>query len=406
VKVAFLLPDFSLSGGAGIVVQHARQLSLHHGFEVVLVRTKVPTGREWSYSGLGDVRTADVFDVLDEEFDVAVATWWETAISLFDLRASRYAYFLQLFENSHYEPGAPETPGFALTVGLPVRYLTAARWIRDLTEQLQPGSRSHYVRSGMDKSVWAVPDAIEPAVDGPLRIVIEGSLSLYRKGTPHAVEAVRLMREPHHVTLVTPEPPEGGTVEGVDVVTGALPHPELAALFGASHVLLKLSRAEGMYGPPLEGFHCGCTVVTNPVTGHDDYIVHDENGLVVDWDDPVGTARALDLLARDRVLLHRLRLGALETARAWPDWEQASTFMAGALRAIASEPPPSARSAGQRLAHEIGQTVFHTERVDMEVTRARRDLNDLRAQRAIRAALLARRYATPALRAAKRFRPR
>jgi hypothetical protein len=171
-------------------------------------------------------------------------------------------------------------------------------------------------------------------------------------------------------------------------------------------VLLKLSRAEGMYGPPLEGFHCGCTVVTNPVTGHDDYIAHDENGLVVDWDDPVGTARALDLLARDRVLLHRLRLGALETARAWPDWETASAFMAGALRAILREPPPSARSSGQRLAHEIGHTVFHTERLEMEARGAHRVLDDLREQRAIRLALTARRYATPAMRAARAARAR
>src|SRR3712207_2643716 len=273
MKVAFLLPDFSLSGGAGIVVQHARQLSLHHGMDVVLVRTKPPEGRERSYAGLGDVRTQELHEVLDERFDVAVATWWETAISLFDLDAGRYAYFLQLFENSHYAPGAPETPGFALTTGLPVRYLTAARWIRDLTEQLQPGSRSHYVRSGMDKSVWAPPETIEPAVEGPLRVVIEGSLRLLRKGTPHALEAVSLMREPKHVTLVTPEPPDGSPVAGVDVHLGAIPHPELAALLRESHVLLKLSRAEGMYGPPLEGFHSGCTVVTNPVTGHDDYIV-------------------------------------------------------------------------------------------------------------------------------------
>ena len=401
MKVAFLLPDFSLSGGAGIVVQHARRLAHDHGFEVVLVRTKEPLGREWSYAGLGEVRTAEVQDLLAEHFDVVVATWWETAITLFDLSADRYAYFLQLFENSHYAAGAPEAPGFVLTTGLPVRYITAARWIRDLTEQLQPGNRAQYVRSGMDKSVWAVPETVEPAT-GPLKIVIEGSLGLLRKGTPHALASVALMREPHHVTLVTPEPPST-PVEGVDVHLGALPHPELAALFRDSHVLLKLSRAEGMYGPPLEGFHCGCTVVTNPVTGHDDYIVHDENGLVVDWDDPTGTARALDLLARDRMLLHRLRLGALETARAWPTWEVASGFMAEALRTIVREPPPNARASGQRLAHEIGHTVFHTERLAMEARGAHRVLDDLRAQKAYRAAIAARRYATPALRAARRI---
>ena len=53
-----------------------------------------------------------------------------------------------------------------------------------------------------------------------------------------------------------------------------------------------------------------------------------------------GTARQLDLLARDRKLLHFLRTNALETARAWPSWEQSSQFMAAALLAIRREPPP------------------------------------------------------------------
>ena len=67
-----------------------------------------------------------------------------------------------------------------------------------------------------------------------------------------------------------------------------------------------------MYGPPLEAFHMGATCVTTEVTGHEEYIEHGVNALVCDWDDPRGTARQLDLLARDRVLLHTLRLGALD----------------------------------------------------------------------------------------------
>ena len=95
-----------------------------------------------------------------------------------------------------------------------------------------------------------------------------------------------------------------------------------------------------MYGPPLEAFHMGATCVTTEVTGHEEYVEHGVNALVCDWDDPRGTARQLDLLARDRVLLHRLRLGALDTARTWPTWEQAGEFMAGALQAIRREPQP------------------------------------------------------------------
>ncbi len=83
-----------------------------------------------------------------------------------------------------------------------------------------------------------------------------------------------------------------------------------------------------MFGPPLEGFHRGATCVVTPVTGHEEYVEHGWNGLLTDWEDLRGTARQLDLLARDRELLHFLRSNALETARAWPSWEQSSQFMA------------------------------------------------------------------------------
>src|SRR5204862_427228 len=85
-----------------------------------------------------------------------------------------------------------------------------------------------------------------------------------------------------------------------------------------------------------EGFHKGATCVVTAVTGHEEYVEHGENGLVVDWDDPRGDSRSLDLLARDHALLHRLRWGALATARGWPSWEQQGTVMAAALRDYAA----------------------------------------------------------------------
>ena len=203
-----------------------------------------------------------------------------------------------------------------------------------------------------------------PELDGPLRVVIEGGLDLVRKGVPHALEAVRRMREDAHVTLVTPRAPEPGAAvpDGRRRRTSAGCRTSRSPrVFSESHVLLKLSRAEGMYGPPLEAFHKGCTCVTNPVTGHLEYIRHGENALVVDWDDPAGTARALDLLARDRELLARLRAGALETARAWPDWEASSAEMAEVMRAIVAEPPPSPASSGVRAAAGARAVLAHAE---------------------------------------------
>src|SRR5206468_1409319 len=87
--------------------------------------------------------------------------------------------------------------------------------------------------------------------------------------------------------------------------------------------------------------------------GHDEYVEHGWNGLVVDWDDHIGTARTLDLLARDRRLLHFLRSNALETARMWPSTRQSAQFMAAALQSIAAAPAQGPQAAALRLPSDV-----------------------------------------------------
>ncbi|HEY6759908.1 MAG TPA: glycosyltransferase family 4 protein [Baekduia sp.] len=386
MRVAFLLQDLQLSGGVGVIVEHAAQLRRHHGLDVQLVLSRPQQHRNWSYRGLGEVPVRTLDEALEIDWDVALATWWETTSALFALRARRYAYFIQLLEDSTYPTGAPEQLAAAMTTALPVRFITEARWLAELLEDYQPGNRVLYVRNGIPKDVFTSPPMVPTAADGePLRVVLEGARGYVHKGVDDALDAVAAMAEPAHVTWVSPHPTE--PPPGVDRVVTGLSHTEMAALFAESHVLLKLSRAEGMYGPPLEAFHMGATVVTTAVTGHDEYVEHGINGLVVGWDDLRGTARTLDLLARDRRLLHELRCGALRTATAWPDWRQSSQWMAMALRRVASEPAPSVAAAGRRLVSDFSSATSDRQEAQWRLE-IERDLRDqLAQQKAIRYAL-------------------
>jgi glycosyltransferase involved in cell wall biosynthesis len=372
VRVAFLLQDIQLSGGVGVVVEHASRLVRDHGFDARLVLTRPQAAEHWAYAALRHVPVVPLEDAERETFDVAVATWWQTTSDLFRLHAHRYAYFIQSFEDRTYGQHAPERLAAALTTALPVRFVTEARWIARGIEELQPGTRALYVRNGVAKDVFMSPPAVVPKPCGePLRIVVEGSRAVPFKGVDDALAAVRLMKERRSVTIVSPHAEDRDLPE-VDDHRSGLSHPEMARLLGRQHVMLKLTRVEGMYGPPLEAFHMGATCVTTPVTGFDEYVRHADNGLVVGWDDPHGTARALDLLARNPALLHRLRTNALLTARAWPSWRQSSQVMALALQAVLREPPSAQRASGLRLTSDIA-----TELAEQQMRR--REAQDLNA---------------------------
>ncbi len=339
MKVAFVTNDLGLSGGIGVVVAHARELHLRHGFDVWLVLAREPEAT-WAHEALDGLHVTDLQSARAEHFDVAISTWWETALDLFAVRADRYASFVQSLEDRFYRPGELERVGASLVLDLPVAFLTEARWIRDALGDLRPDASCRYVRNAVNRDVFGLVEEVVPNVSQPLRILVEGYATTWFKGVNEAVEACAAMREPHVLTVVAPTQ-RGLDTRGVDRVLGPIPQREMAALYRETDVVLKLSRVEGMYGPPLEGFHGGATCVTTEVTGAEEYIEHGVNALVVDWDDERGTARALDLLATDRRLLHRLRCGALATARDWPQWERAGGLMASALHAIVADPPPS-----------------------------------------------------------------
>lgn len=384
MRVAFLTQDLQLSGGVGVVVEHASQLARRHGMDVSLVLTATQAEPDWSFRGLEHLHVVPLDDARAMRFDVALSTWWETSDWLFDLDAARYASFVQSLEERFYLPEEVERIAAGLTLDLPVRFVTEARWIAAALEALRGGrdrDRALLVRNGIAKDVFVSPPAAAVALDRPLRILVEGSSKIAFKGIGEALAATAQMREARHVTLVTPDR-DGDALEGADEIVRAVPHSEMARLYAEHDVVLKLSRVEGMFGPPLEGFHMGATCVVTPVTGHDEYVRHGVNGLVVDWDDPRGTARALDLLARDRALLHRLRVGALATARAWPSWEQAGAFMALALRRIAAEPAPSPRVAGGRLVRDFQMNLAIGQRMTLDHTITAAVLKDIRSQNA------------------------
>ena len=374
VKVAFLIPRVLLAGGIFIVLEHASRLAKEHGHDVTVVQTH-GEAVEHRYPTLDHLELTTVDEAAGRTFDLAIATWWDTVYFLPRLDARGYAHFVQSLEDRFYEP---HQTGQRLRAGmvqsLPLPRIVSASWLESYYRTLLPECPVHCVRSGIDKEVFS-GRAPEHSGNGRLRVVVDGPPDVWFKAVPEAVEAVERMSEAHHLTLVTgPSPCPDGLADVADDVCAGLSHEEMARLFGASHVLLKLSRVEGMAGPPLEAFHMGATAVLTPMTGHDEYARHGVNSLLVGYDDPYGATRALDLLARDRDLLHRLRSDAYRTAAAWPDWSTATQSMAAALERIVAEAANTVEGTRQMILETDAALS-----VQLEAQALRRERDQLRA---------------------------
>ena len=340
MRVCVLIHEFGRSGGAQTVLRYARALD---GAELVVTGAHVG-----DVPGAVDgVPVRRLADARGERYDCAIATWWATAASLWEVDAARRLVFLQSVESRFYEERHwYERFAAEQVLTLPVGYVVVAPWMRDVLAELRPDARCVVVRNGIDKEVFEPRAAAAPSA-GPLRVLVEGQPSMWFKGVEEALAATRAMSEPAEVTVVAGDPSSAGDLDGARVV-GGLDPAGMAALYAEHDVLLKLSRVESLGLAPIEAFHVGVPAVVTPYTGHEEYLEHGRNGLVVGFDDTPGTANALDSLARDRERLRELSDGALATAAAWPRAEDAAREFAAAVGELAEGPAPDPDAA---LAH-------------------------------------------------------
>jgi glycosyltransferase involved in cell wall biosynthesis len=358
VRAAFLLHELGRAGGMNVITGHARRLREAHGVDAEIVLTRPADDPP---EAVGGVPVRELAAAREVAYDVVIATWWETAEALWELNAGSRALLLQSLEERFYaEHQLFERLGAASVLGLPIHYVAIAGWLSDVVAELRPDALCRVVRNGIDKDVFrASPERAPASADEPLRVLVEGQPDLWFKAVPEAIAAARACSAPVTVTLVAPDGADDAT--GAERVAGGLDAAGMAALYAEQDVVLKLSRVEGLGLVPLEAMHVGVPAVVTPYTGHEEYMRHGENGLVVGYDDPAGTTAALDRLAGDRALLGRLSRGALATAADWPSAEESTTVLAGVLGELAAAPAPdpgaglSLLLGRQRLALELGR---------------------------------------------------
>jgi len=332
-KIAFLLEHTGIGGGHNVVFEHAVRMN-RRGNEVFMVtRDPVFKGHvDWHPEAV-DLNWITYDAARTLHFDLAIATFWKTANLLHRVNARRYCFFVQSIETRFYHETEYNYRRFVEAVYLlPVHYITQAEWIQKYLRE-NYGHESYLVHNGVRKDPYApAGDAFKERNEGRLRVLIEGPFEFYFKNIDKTITLCRRAGV-DEIWLLTSS--KIGQVAGVDRVFSRVPVWETPKIYRSCDVLVKLSYVEGMFGPPLEMFHCGGTAIVYDVTGHEEYIRDDVNALVVEKNDEERVVSCLNALKADPDLLKRLKRGALETASRWPDWETQSMKFEEALSHIA-----------------------------------------------------------------------
>jgi glycosyltransferase involved in cell wall biosynthesis len=340
MKIAFFLGSVDISGGSYVIYQHALFIK-RKGHDVTIVALYPYNLRQLTWHPeTHELRFLSIEQVGEERFDLAIATWWKTALELHRLNATQYAYFVQSIESRFYpENEEPLRNLVDSTYTLPIPGITEAVWIREYLAS-HYGRQYRLARNGIRKDLYTEqgPAAAARLPKGQLRVLVEGPFAVFFKNVGRTLKLARQAKPDETWLLTSSDVP---WYPAVDRYYSRIPIDQVASVYRACDVIVKLSYVEGMFGPPLEMFHCGGTAIVYDVTGYEEYIVHERNALVIKQDDEKAVVAAIRRLRSESDLLARLRNGARETAAAWPDWNHASAVFLVALEDIMDQPQVS-----------------------------------------------------------------
>ena len=332
MKIVFQVGSVNISGGTYVIFEHATRIK-KAGHEVYILTEEKVVEKDISWHIDAHILEYITYEELEHKvFDIAIATWWKTVFLIHRINAKQYLYFVQSIESKFYpdqERALRHLVESTYTLNFPV--ITEATWIKHYLEE-------HYycdvelVRNGIRKDLYHQKvTPIAPRRKNKVRILVEGPLGVPFKNVERTI-ALCKESDADEIWLMTSSPVS--SYKDVDRVFSQVPIDEAAKVYSSCDVVVKLSYVEGMFGPPLEMFHCGGTAIVYDVTGHDEYIVDQYNALVVKRDDEAGVVSAINRLVYDRAYLEELKRHALETAAKWKDWGASSALFLKKLDAL------------------------------------------------------------------------
>lgn len=355
MKIVFLAPGITVSGGMRVIFEFANRLQ-DRGHSVTIV---CPSTFEWEtpcYKKemlrrfgryiLAD-KTVDWFDLrarlifvpwLAERYipdaDITIATHWKTAEALgqwLSRRKGINVYFVQ-----GYEVFAGPKERVDKTYRLPIPKLVVSSWLKHLMEN----------RFG--------PKVYGPCVPGiDFEMFYNDSKSynnppciglIYRpiiwRGTQDGLQAFELARAKYpNIRLLMFGQTWPANELPDDVEFHFCPsQSDIRKIYSRCDVFINPSWLEGLALPPMEAMACRCAVITTAVGGFEDYLIPDETALLVPPRRPDLLANALLKLLDDQVFIRKLSEKGFDYIRQFT-WDIAADKFITMLKEILDNDP-------------------------------------------------------------------
>lgn len=319
LRVTYILPTLTISGGVMSVVQLVNELILLGVEARIVALREYPEIYNWMFLTQPIIFKSEK-ELLENfpESDVIVATQWSTAPLVADLvqtgRGGVGVYFLQDYESWFFPADDQVSRAKVMaTYQLLHHKIVMSDWLKGMLEK--DGYSATKIHLGMNLSIF-YPRSVRETRH-PIVLAMARPRTPWR-GFPHIIEGLKQVKNAlPEVEIV---------LFGDDLSKHKIPFAyrdegiitnqnKLAELYSAADVYLDGSDFQGFGRPALEAMACGTACVLTKVGGVTEYAQDGFNCLLVPPKQPEAFAQAIIKVLSDADLKENLVQGGLVTAR-------------------------------------------------------------------------------------------
>jgi glycosyltransferase involved in cell wall biosynthesis len=344
VKVNFIVPEITRTGGMNIIFQYANRL-LARGHDVVVytpvipfnlykgglkiyyLRYQVTTLFKWCTSGKKKLPwniypysfrinfVPVMHNLFVRDADVSVATSWPTAYPVHNFSRSkgRKYYLIQ-----DYEIWNSNVNKVDKSYTLPLNRIVCSRHMQNLLK-VKFGSDSELIYIGLDRNRFYNDNK---KFNSPARILFADHL-LPNKNIEGAIYTCEKLKAEYPELLfrsfgVKKFHKMPDFIEFTENPDDA----ELTRLYSESDIFLFPSKYEGFGSPPSEAMACKCAIVANAVAAIPEYSTDKVTAVHADPDDKDGLYKGVKYLLDNPRELERISVAGYEHIREFMNWDK------------------------------------------------------------------------------------
>lgn len=273
--------------------------------------------------------------------DVNVATWYPTSFAVYKSGKGVPFYFFQDFEELAKMDGPDGYKLFRESLKLPLHIITISGWLKE------------WIKQEYNKDAYVCGDGINHHVFYPrktsLNLKTPNVMGLFAeleyKGNVDLIKAMNILSEKIENIHLVAVSAKKRTFEGLierekpEFEYTFFERPdddELAELYSSADVFAFPSHVEGFGLPPLEAMACGCPVVTTDCLGVRDYVLQNENALMVPPKNPLKLAESIEKVLDRTELQETLSENGVKTAKKFT-WDAAAAKFEDSLKHVLDE---------------------------------------------------------------------